>query len=380
MSGIYIHIPFCKRTCHYCNFYHTNTFKHQNGLITSLLRELGLQRSFFDTTKVATIYFGGGSPSILPTDAINNILERANECFDISDTSEVTLEANPEDLTHAKLRELKGIGINRLSIGVQSFNDKDLLFLGRKHSVEQSIEAITMAQDCGFNNISIDLIYGLESQKMVDWENNLTKVLEYAIPHLSAYCLTVEPNTGLSHLIEKGKLPDIKEEHAAMQFELLIDFMQSNKYHHYEISNFCKEGMQSIHNSNYWLGAQYLGVGPSAHSYNGKIRQWNISDIDQYIESIHKNAVPFEKEELTPSQKYNEYIMTSLRTYWGCKMDKIHSDFGEKYYQELKGTSQKYIDQSLINDEQQKLVLTDKGKLFADKIIGDLFIDEDTSR
>ena len=325
MPGIYIHIPFCKQACHYCDFHFSVSLQKKDAFIRALLEEIRLQKNYLISTDskpspVSTIYFGGGTPSILSAQEIKNILDEIKKNYPVKEDAEITLEANPDDLTKEKLKSLKDTGINRLSIGIQSFSDADLKFMNRVHDSKMALDSIKAAQDTGFSNLTIDCIYGTPTLSDEQWIHNLKTALELGIPHLSCYSLTVEPRTALAQFIKTGKVPPVEEAKAASQFELLMQFADDNNYEQYEISNFAKNKMYSLHNSNYWKNENYLGLGPSAHSYNGTSRQWNVASNSAYIESLHQHKIPFEKEELTITQQYNEYILTSLRTIWGCDL------------------------------------------------------------
>ncbi len=379
MSGIYIHIPFCKQACHYCNFHFSTSLENKEQFLRSLLHEIELQQNYLTLPdgrkpEVKSIYFGGGTPSILTQGEILLIVETVNKYHHINAAAEITLEANPDDLSKTKLRALKDTPVNRLSIGIQSFVEEDLRFMNRAHSAAEGFRSIEEAKDAGFTNMTIDLIYGTPTLSLLNWEKNLEKAFSLNVPHLSCYCLTVEDKTALASFVKNKKVDDVDEEKAIIQFQTLLKKIAENGYEQYEISNFCKDGMYSQHNSNYWLKENYLGLGPSAHSYNGTSRQWNIANNARYIESLKKNKVPFEKEELTMQQRFNEYILTSLRTKWGTDLNKIKGEFGESFYQSVIKEIQQYIRQGNIIQKDQQIYLTDQGKLLADKITSELFI------
>lgn len=374
MAGIYIHIPFCKQKCHYCNFFSVASLKYKNEFIEALQKEIVQQKDYLQAEEINTIYFGGGTPSVLSREEIEGIIDVLRKYHPIRNDAEITLEANPDDLDSGKINELSRSSINRLSIGVQSFLDDDLNYLNRVHNSEQALKAIKQSQDNGFNNISIDLIYGIPGLTKEKWEDNLRLFFELEIPHLSAYSLTVEPKTALDVLIRKKKLPPVNETESIAHFEELIKQTEAHNYIHYEISNFSKEGFYSKHNSTYWLGGKYLGLGPSAHSYDGKSRQWNVSNISKYISASETNPI-FEKEVLNETQQFNEYVMTSLRTSWGCDLGHIKNTFGLSYYDHLNRTALKYIQEKKINRTNGILYLTSLGKLYADGIASDLFKD-----
>lgn len=375
MAGIYIHIPFCKKACHYCNFHFSTSLKLKNQLLACMLKEIELQRNYLSEI-VETIYFGGGTPSILDSSEIDSILQIIFKTFKTSSNLEITLEANPDDISASKLNEWKLIGINRFSLGVQSFLDKDLLWMNRNHNAKQSIQSIQQIQKAGFLNFTIDLIYGTPHLSNDEWKTNIQIAVENNIPHISAYALTVEPNTALDSFIKKKKINAINAEKQATQFELLMDALNQQHYEHYEISNFAKPGFRSKHNSSYWKSQSYLGIGPSAHSYNFKSRQWNIANNALYIKSIEQNIVPFEIENLTTIQKINEYLMISLRTIEGCSLQFIENKFGENFLSEIKMKTVELSKNQLIEIRDNHIVLTTKGKLLADKISVDLFFEE----
>ena len=370
MAGIYIHIPFCRQACFYCNFHFATSLTHKNELLNALLRETEIQKDFLENETVETIYFGGGTPSILQNSDLETQVEKIRSLYTIMEGSEITLEANPDDITKEKLVGWKKIGINRLSIGVQSFFDDDLQWMNRAHSAKQAMDNLQLAKE-HFENITIDLIYGMPALTDEKWKQNVEKALAFQIPHLSCYALTVEPKTPLQKMISNKKSEDVNPEKQSSQFLMLMQWMQESGYEHYEISNFSKPGFRGRHNSSYWLGKKYLGIGPSAHSFNGESRHWNISNNNNYIESIRRGILPIEKEILSPVQQLNEYIMTSLRTMEGIDLKKI----SEKAKHELITQSKKFIERGLIKENNECLILTKEGKLLADGIAADLFFD-----
>ncbi|HEU4858653.1 MAG TPA: radical SAM family heme chaperone HemW [Chitinophagaceae bacterium] len=370
MAGIYIHIPFCRQACHYCNFHFSTSLRYKNELLAALLKETELQKDYLGNELVETIYFGGGTPSILQISDLRLQTEKIREIFSVSDDAEITLEANPDDISEEKLAGWKEIGINRLSIGVQSFFEEDLLWMNRAHNAQQAIDNLQLAIK-QFDNITIDLIYGHPLLSNEKWKQNVVKVIALNIPHISCYALTVEPKTPLSKMIKEKKREGVQQEKQAEQFLLLMQWLEDAGYEHYEISNFAKPGFRSRHNSSYWQGKNYLGLGPSAHSFNGESRQWNISNNNTYIESLEKITIPFEKETLTPSQKTNEYIMTALRTKEGLDLDKLPGSVSH----ELRAASNKFIGSGRLILRENKLILTKEGKLFADGIAAELFVD-----
>jgi oxygen-independent coproporphyrinogen III oxidase len=379
MAGIYIHVPFCKQACHYCNFHFSTSLRTKNDFITALLREITLQQTYLQNEPVGTIYFGGGTPSLLAADEIKTILEALSGSFNISRDAEITLEANPDDLSAEKLQQLKSANINRLSIGIQSFFEHDLQWMNRAHNAQQSIDCIKAAHDAGFYNLTIDLIYGIPALTDEKWHHNVQQAIAFDIPHLSCYALTVEPKTALDHLIKKNQLADVDPEQQARQFLLLMDWTAAAGYEHYEISNFAKPGWRSRHNTAYWLGKKYLGLGPSAHSFNGVSRQWNVANNSLYIQSLQQQQVPFEIETLTPTQRLNEYIMTSLRTMEGLSLAYVQTHFAAKAAEDILRESKRFVERGDMVLDDERLRLTKAGKLLADGIASDLFFEEATN-
>jgi oxygen-independent coproporphyrinogen-3 oxidase len=372
MAGIYIHIPFCRKACHYCNFHFSVSQNLLPQMVSAICNEAALRNSYIKED-IATIYFGGGTPSLCTMHDMQLMIDRLNGLFNISAGAEITLEANPDDINEEKLRGWKAVGINRLSIGVQSFFDEDLQWMNRAHDAMQAYKSIELAMQHNFKNVSIDLIYGTPVQTNERWQQNLERALQLNVPHLSCYALTIEPGTALQKMISLKKKQTIDAERQSTQFELLMQWAASKNYEHYEISNFAKHGFRSRHNSSYWQGKSYLGLGPSAHSFNGNSRQWNVSNNVLYIEGINKNTVPFEIETLTPTQKINEYIMTALRTKEGIELKHLKKLSGEKIVAGILKDAEKFIRRNLMKNANGLLVLTQKGKLFADGIAGDLF-------
>ena len=374
MAGIYIHIPFCRQACHYCDFHFSTSLQSKNNFLKALRKEIALQKDYPGTKNISTIYLGGGTPSVLSQKEILELFDGLSKYFSIDEDAEITLEANPDDLSKEKLKELVQTPVNRLSIGIQSFRDEDLKFLNRIHSSKEAIESVKNAMRAGFQNITIDLIYGIQTLTNEQWKSNMEKAIALDVQHISCYSLTVEPKTALHSFIQKGKIQNIDSEKSAEQFEILMNEMAKYKFIHYEISNFCKEDCYSKHNSNYWRGEKYLGLGPSAHSYDGNSRQWNVKSNSAYIASLNKNILLFEKEQLTKSQKYNEYILTSLRTMWGADMDFIKKSFSENVFSHLEKEIKPFLNQEMLLKNKDKIFLTRKGKLFADKIASGLFL------
>ena len=374
MAGIYIHIPFCNSKCNYCNFYSVASSKHLDAYVPALLKEIALQQPYLEKEPIETIYIGGGTPSLLGYTQLASILEKLNKTFEIKPDAEITIEANPNDLNASKIKEFKNLFINRLSIGIQSFFKEDLKYLHRLHSPSQAETAVKRSQDAGFENISIDLIYGIPTLSDENWKKNLHYSFSLNVPHISAYSLTVEPNTALNKLITKGKLTPVNEEQSIKHFKVLMQQTKENDFLHYEVSNFCKKDYFSKHNSNYWKGIKYLGLGPSAHSYNKVERQWNISDTQKYIEHLDSNKLLYEKEVLSETDKLNEYIMTSLRTMWGCDLNYIETHFGISEKTRLEKKSVQFINEKKMIKENNLLILSDEGFLFADGIAAELFV------
>ncbi|MCB2219697.1 MAG: radical SAM family heme chaperone HemW [Bacteroidetes bacterium] len=373
MAGIYLHIPFCRQKCHYCNFYSLASLKHKDGFLKAIIKEINFQKTYLGNETINTIYFGGGTPSLLSLSELNKLFDELYRFFIIDPDVEITLEANPDDLTEPKLKELAQSPVNRLSIGIQSFHDEDLHYLNRVHSAEQAHQCIRQAQDKGFQNLTIDLIYGIPTLTDDRWIENMEKFAAYDLPHLSAYALTVEPHTALEVLIRKKKMKAVDDEQTIRQFNSLLEFAARHGYNHYEISNFCRELHYSIHNTHYWQGKKYLGLGPSAHSYDQISRQWNVSSVQKYIASIEAGHVPAEREILTAGQQYNEYVMLSLRTMWGADINRIRELSGEKGVLHFKEAVNAYIQKGLMEIRGDQYILTTAGKALADGIAADLF-------
>lgn len=375
MSGIYIHIPFCKKACHYCNFHFSTSLRYKDAMLEAIKKELSVRKTYLDNRKLNSVYFGGGTPSLLNAVEINSIWEVIEANYKLDGDMEVTLEANPDDLSSEKLMELRlNTKINRLSIGIQSFRDEDLLYMNRGHSAAEAKECIGNALAMGFNSISIDLIYGTPTMDDEAWHQNLRTALAYGIPHISCYALTVEPKTALQHLIVKGKALMVDEAQTVRQFEILVAEASAQGYDQYEISNFCRPPHYARHNSAYWKGAHYLGVGPSSHSFNGISRQWNIANNAKYIKAIEQDEDISETEILSMSNQYNEFIMTGLRTKWGINTTHLMENWGEAISVAFIENAQKYILSGHMLREDTQFVLTLQGKLLADSIMSDLFI------
>lgn len=373
MPGIYIHIPFCKQACHYCNFHFSTSLGQKEKMVEAIEKEIKLVELKPDTAKISTIYFGGGTPSILIIDELRIIFQALQNRFVFSNDIEITLEANPDDITDEKLKQWKTFGIDRLSVGIQSFKEEELKWMNRSHNAAESLLSIDKIKAAGFTNFSVDLIYGSPILGDDDWKKNVNMVIQKDIPHISCYALTVEPKTALEKMIAQHKKEPVDTEKQARQFLLLMDWMEQSGYEHYEISNFAKPGMRSKHNSSYWLGESYYAFGPAAHAFNGKSRRWNVANNSLYIQSLQKGIIPFEEEILTETQQLNEYIMTSLRTMEGLDLDQVSNIFGEEKSNTIKAAGSRYESTGKIKAVNNKLILTKEGKLFADGIAADLF-------
>ncbi len=372
MAGIYIHIPFCKKACHYCNFHFSTSAKFINQMVQSICIEAELRRNYINTS-IATIYFGGGTPSLLQTEDLKLMMEKMSKLFLINDDAEITLEANPDDITKEKLAQWLSAGINRLSIGVQSFFEEDLRWMNRAHNAQQALQSITLAHQEGFKNITIDLMFGTPTLSDEGWKQNIHQALALNIPHLSCYALTVEPKTALQKMIQQHTKQNIDAEKQSRHFELLMQWLNTAGYEHYEISNYAKPGHRSKHNTGYWLGKTYMGLGPSAHSFNGCSRQWNIANNVSYLKNIQERRVPFEVEPLTQTQQLNEYIMTSLRTMEGLSLEEISKHWNKKEAEKIFHDADQWLKSENMIFCNNHLILTNKGKLFADGIASDLF-------
>lgn len=384
MPGVYIHIPFCRQPCHYCNFHYSTSIKNKSDFISSLINEIEFQKDYLSSVSkkskndkhlIDTLYFGGGTPSILNIPEMVMLVEKLNEYFELVHDAEVTLEANPDDLTVEYLEALrKQTPVNRLSIGIQSFRDDDLKYLNRIHSSTQALQSIKNGYKAGFKNISADLIYGIPGLTNNKWKKNLLALVNLKVPHISTYCLTIEPKTALNVFIKRGDKEGVDDKQACEQFDIMADILPKYGYEHYEISNYGKPGYFSNHNISYWQNIPYLGLGPSAHSYNGTYRQWNTPNTSKYIEQIKQGNIPFEKEHISTEKAYNEYIMTSLRTQWGCNKNDINKIFGNMFLNHFIKESLPYLEKKLLVEKKDNITLTRKGKLLADKITSDLFI------
>ncbi len=373
MSGIYIHIPFCKQACHYCDFHFSTSMKKREEMVLALAKEMELRKDEFQNEVVETIYFGGGTPSVLSINNIRFLIDAVYQNYQVVENPEITLEANPDDLNNETIIQYANSPINRLSIGVQSFFDDDLQLMNRAHNSEEAKRCLEFATQ-HFDNISIDLIYGMPNMSNEKWLQNIEKALSFNIPHISSYALTVEPKTALHKMIKTGTISSLDDDLAQQHFHILIDKLQENGFVHYELSNFGKPNYFSKNNTAYWLGKKYIGIGPSAHSFNGESRSWNVSNNSLYVKSIAENSLPFESEILSKTDQYNEYIMTGLRTIWGVSLDKIETEFGSSYLEYLHQQAEKYISDNLLTVENNILKTTKKGKFLSDGIASDLFL------
>ena len=373
MSGIYIHIPFCKQACYYCDFHFSTSLKKKDQLISALAKELRLRKDEFKNTTVETIYFGGGTPSLLSIEELQFLIDTVHKNYAVVTSPEVTLEANPDDLSEEKIIELSQSPINRLSIGIQSFFEKDLKLMNRAHNAEEAKKCLEIATQY-FDNISLDLIYGIPNSTSKEWLDNIKTALSFGVPHISSYALTVEPKTALANFIDKGIIDDVDDEVAHQQFHQLIEQLEEAGFEHYELSNFAKPGYYSKNNSAYWLGKPYIGIGPSAHSFNGDQRAWNVKNNSVYIKKIEANQLPLEIETLSQNDKYNEFVMTGLRTSWGISLKTISSRFGDHYKDFLLNQAQFYITKHLLYIDNDSLKATKKGKFLTDGIASELFM------
>ena len=389
MAGIYIHIPFCNSKCAYCGFYSLPSLKLKDKFLKTLKQEIVARKEYLHGKAINTIYFGGGTPSLLSIKEISEVLRLINTHYPVAPNAEITLEANPDTLSFEYLKGLRQIGINRLSIGIQSFFDDDLKYLSRRHDSKHARQCIDWAKQAGFDNISIDLIYGLPTSNAEQWNKNLDIFFAYGLPHLSAYALTLEPNAILTKQVELGKVTPVNEEDALRDYDILCKRATENGYLHYEISNFCRRGMHSKHNSSYWFGTPYVGFGPSSHSFDGISRQWNVSSVEKYIDARRETArlrnqkVPrpedsrpvSEKEQLSPEQLYDEYVMLRLRTHWGIDLKWLKREMGERFSTYCEQHAKPLVAQGKLSQTREFLYLTDQQMLFADGVAEELFWD-----
>jgi oxygen-independent coproporphyrinogen-3 oxidase len=377
MAGIYVHIPFCKKLCFYCDFYHVISVDNNSAFIDAMIREASLRKEYLGNEPISTIYFGGGTPSVFSIYDLGTILNQINIMFRVEEVCEITIELNPDDINQDYLKGLRNLNFNRVSLGIQSWRDQDLKMLNRRHNSAQAVTALNEILSAGFRNVTIDLIYGIPGMNLRDWESNLDFSFSFDIQHLSAYHLTIEPGTVFGNRLKKGELSEIDENESAAQFNTLIEKAGSAGFIQYEISNFGKPGYFSIHNSNYWKQVSYIGLGPSAHSFNGYSRQWNIRDLKGYINSINSGKPFFESEDLDRNKRFNEYIMTSLRTMWGIDLDYVEGMFEKEGYDYVVNLSGKFRNYGLMKLEKNSLVLTNQGKLISDNIISEFMMPGD---
>lgn len=372
MAGIYIHVPFCKTRCIYCDFYTRTDMSSRHDYISAVCKEISLRKVYIGDETVETIYFGGGTPSQLSKDDFEQIFASIHDNFNVSKDAEITMEANPDDLSDKYLQVMQELPFNRLSIGIQSFNDEELLFLKRRHSSEKAKEAVKAAKSIGFDNISIDLMYGLPNQTLDIWNKNLDEALALDIQHISSYHLIYEQGTRLYRLFKLGDVKPVDEDVSVEMFSTMIDRLTSSGFEHYEISNFAKDGLYSKHNSSYWLGKKYLGLGPAAHSFDGQNRAWNIPSIPKYIEGINSGKLPTEIELLDENTRYNDFILTGMRTMWGVDLEELEKLFGNQKKEYCLKNVRKYIGQGFVTYTNNKLKLTHKGIFISDGIMSDL--------
>lgn len=373
MAGLYIHIPFCRKACHYCNFHFSTSLQNAQEVLKAIETEIAMRSNEVEE-EIKTIYFGGGTPSLIDVNAIESILNQIGKHFVIHQDAEITLEANPDDINKIKATSWKEIGINRFSLGIQSFEDDYLQWMNRAHNASQCFEAIDIIRETGFENFSIDLIYGTPGQTKEGWIKDLQTAIDLKIPHLSCYALTIEEKTALHHLIEKGEKEGVSPDEQAERFQLLMELSSSAAYHHYEISNLALTGFESKHNSAYWEGIPYLGIGPSAHSYDGKIRKWNIANNMIYTNGILNNAPQFEEELLSDNDQFNEYCMTAIRRSKGIEKQKIILLGGNNRLLAINEMIKPYINSGKVIEDHDGWKLTNEGKFFADGIAASLFI------
>jgi len=373
VSGIYIHIPFCKQACHYCDFHFSTQMKKKDAMVDALVKEMELRKNELGDEVVETIYFGGGTPSVLKLQELERLIQAVYDHYKVIENPEITLEANPDDLSNNRITQLSKSPVNRLSIGIQSFFEEDLKLMNRAHNAQEASNCIEEAVK-HFDNITIDLIYGIPGMGHDRWKANIQKALDFGLPHISSYALTVEPKTALEKLIQKGTVPQVDDSQAQEQFHILVDVLEEHGFVNYEISNFGKSGYFSKNNTAYWQGKKYLGIGPSAHSYDGHSRTWNVRNNSIYIKQIQQGLLPSEKETLTVTDRYNEYVMTGLRTIWGVSKEKIAKEFGPSYANYLEQQSDKFIERQLLIWEDGLLRTTKQGKFLADGIAADLFL------
>lgn len=375
MAGIYIHIPFCKQACSYCDFYFSTHLLNKQDFLQALYTEIALRSNYLAGQDVETIYFGGGTPSQLEVAELNEIIQRIKENYTIAKSTEITVESNPDNLTTDYLTSLFQIGVNRLSIGIQSFKNEDLQLMNRAHNSAEAQHCVGNARAVGFENISIDLIYGLPNSSFSDWKTNIEKALELNPEHISAYNLTIEKGTPLAHSVAKGRVIIPSDAEVVEQHNLLVHQLSKAGFEHYETSNFARAGFRSKHNSSYWKGVHYLGLGPSAHSFNETSRSWNVASTKKYVEAISKKGSFFETEVLSDTDRMNEFIMTGLRTVEGINLHHFESNFGTQALQQLLTEATSNLKKGLITKTQNRLEITAEGKVLLDGITAELFFE-----
>ena len=372
---IYIHIPFCKQKCSYCNFHFSTSLNFKDEMLDAMKKEIFLRKDELQNKNLQSLYFGGGTPSVLSADEIKSLIDEVLKHFSFNNDIEITLEANPDDLNSQFLKGLLDSPVNRLSIGTQSFFDEDLKLMNRAHNASEAEGSIKRAQDFGFENLSIDLIYGSPTSNLEIWKENLNKTIALEIPHISSYALTVEPKTALENWVSKGKVANPKEEEQNREFYYMIDFLKDHGFNHYEVSNFAKEGFYSRHNSAYWKYQEYLGIGPSAHSYNGNdVRSWNVANNQQYIKKLNSNILAKETEILSQQDQFNEMIMIGLRTIWGVNLDSLNQKFSENILDKFNKEIQHKIEDGILKIKNNHLIIPEKHWFMADGIASDLFL------
>ena len=376
MAGIYLHIPFCRKRCHYCDFFKSTDLSQKARLLEGLKKELESRSLELTSEEINTIYLGGGTPSVLLVDELKSLLDTIFLNYKVSSEAEITMEANPDDLSQAVLSFIREIGFNRLSMGIQSFSEQDLKLMNRRHGVMQAIQSVKWAKTAGFRNISIDLIYGLPNQTLEEWERNVQVAVQLDIQHISAYNLTYHEGTVFYDQLKKGILKELPDELSLQQFEILIRTLKDAGFEHYEISNFCKPGFYSKHNSSYWKNQKYLGVGPSAHSFDLVSRRWNVSSIGAYLDGIENSKPYSESEILTEQDRYNDYIITGLRTIWGVSEELIKSEFSAAYLDHFQKVSEKYLQSGKVIRTSEKVSLSPEGLFISDQIMADFMVVE----
>jgi oxygen-independent coproporphyrinogen-3 oxidase len=376
MAGIYIHIPFCRKRCYYCDFFKSTDLSQKTRLLEGMKRELVSRSHELETDEINTIYLGGGTPSVLKIGELKDLLEIIRQNYTVSPDAEITMEANPDDLTEGNLAALRTIGFNRLSMGIQSFADQDLKLMNRRHTASQAIQCVKWAKKAGFLNLSIDLIYGLPNQSLGEWEHNVRMAVELDVQHISAYNLTYHEGTVFYEQLKKGILKELPDELSLQQFELLIRILKEAGFEHYEISNFCKPGFYSQHNSSYWKSKKYLGIGPSAHSYDLQTRRWNVSSVSKYIQGVENDELYSETELLSEQDRYNDFIITGLRTMWGISEDSIQTGFPVKYLHHFQKSREKYLQSGHLTQIDETIRLSSDGLFISDRIMTDFMLVE----